>query len=76
MKFEEIVMPDSVRKEALQILSDIERTGDLLELTRIGGIAEGFAIGVCCVGALRPMDLDALEIIFTQAVDRKMMEVR
>lgn len=75
MNFEKIVMPDSVRKEALQILSDIERADDLLEVTRMGGIAEGFAMGVGCVGAVRPIELDALEIIFTQAFDRRLAEV-
>ncbi|MCS3471228.1 hypothetical protein M2401_004990 [Pseudomonas sp. JUb42] len=35
-------------------------------------MTQEFMIGVTCLKALRPLDADALEIMFSQAIDRKM----
>ncbi|WP_434681390.1 hypothetical protein J3P77_09740 [Pseudomonas sp. R1-18] len=76
MTLDKVVMPDMVRKEVNRILSDIELADGVIELTHLGGIAEGFARGLTCVGAMRAADIDAMEIAFSQAFDRRMAELR
>lgn len=76
MTLDKVVMPDVVRKEVNKILTDIERADGVIELTHLGGIAEGFARGLTSVGAMRSSDIDALEIAFSQAFDRRMTELR
>lgn len=75
MTLDKVVMPDVVRKEVNKILTSIERADGVIELTHLGGIAEGFARGLTCVGAMRSADIDALEIAFSQAFDRRMAEL-
>jgi hypothetical protein len=76
MTLDKVVMPDVVRKEVTKILTDIERADGVIELTHLGGIAEGFARGMACIAAMRAADIDALEIAFSQAFDRRMAELR
>jgi hypothetical protein len=75
MTLDKVVMPDVVRKEVNKILADIERADGVIELTHLGGIAEGFARGMTCIAAMRLADIDALEIAFSQAFDRRMAEL-
>jgi hypothetical protein len=75
MTLDKVVMPDVIRKEVNKILTDIEGADGVIELTHLGGIAEGFARGLTCVGAMRPADIDSLEIAFSQAFDRRMIEL-
>lgn len=76
MTLDKVAMPDVIRKEVNKILTDIERADGVIDLTHLGGIAEGFARGLTCVGAMRAADIDALEIAFSQAFDRRMAELR
>lgn len=76
MTLDKIVMPEVVRKEVTKILTDIERADGVIELTHLGGIAEGFARGIACIAAMRAADIDTLEIAFSQAFDRRMAELR
>ncbi len=76
MTLDNVVMPDVVRKEVNKILTDIKRADGVIELTHLGGIAEGFARGLTCVGAMRAADIDALEIAFSKTFDRRMTELR
>jgi hypothetical protein len=72
MTLEEMNIPPSIKKEAADLIRRIELAEGLLELSTVGGMTEGFMIGVTCLKALRPADADALEILFSQAIDRKM----
>jgi hypothetical protein len=72
MTLEEMNIPPSIKKEAADLLRRIELADGLLELSTAGGMTEGFMIGLTCLKALRPSDADALEVMFSQAIDRKM----
>jgi hypothetical protein len=74
MTLEEMNIPASIKKEAADLIRRIELADGLLELSTAGGMTEGFMIGVTCLKALRPLDADALEILFSQAIDRKMAQ--
>jgi hypothetical protein len=65
-----------VKKEAIDLLHRIEQADGLFELTSAGGMAEGFMKGINCLKALPPSDADALDILFSRALDRKMALVR
>jgi hypothetical protein len=71
MTLEEMNIPASIKKEAADLIHRIELAEGLLELSTAGGMTEGFMIGVTCLKALHPADADALEIMFSQAIDRK-----
>jgi hypothetical protein len=73
MTLEEMNIPAVIKKEAADLIRRIELADGLLELSTVGGMTEGFMIGVTCLKALRPADADALEIMFSQAIDRKMV---
>ena len=73
MTLEEMNIPAVIKKEAADLIRRIELAEGLLELSTVGGMTEGFMIGVTCLKALRPGDADALEIMFSQAIDRKMV---
>lgn len=72
MTLDEMNIPAVIKKEAADLIRRIEVAEGLLELSTAGGMTEGFMIGVTCLKALRPSDADALEIMFSQAIDRKM----
>jgi hypothetical protein len=72
MTLEEMNIPASIKKEAADLIRRIELADGLLELSTAGGMTEGFMIGVTCLKALRPSDADALEVMFSEAIDRKM----
>jgi hypothetical protein len=72
MTLEEMNIPAVIKKEAADLIRRIELAEGLLELSTVGGMTEGFMIGVTCLKALRPADADALEVMFSQAIDRKM----
>jgi hypothetical protein len=72
MTLEEMNIPPSIKKEAADLIRRIELADGLLDLSTAGGMTEGFMIGVTCLKALRPSDADALEVMFSQAIDRKM----
>ena len=76
MTLDEMNIPPVIKKEAADLMRRVELTDGLLELATAGGMAEGFMIGINCLKALRPNDVDALEILFSQAMDRKMREAR
>jgi hypothetical protein len=72
MTLEEMNIPASIKMEAADLIRRIDLADGLLELSTVGGMTEGFMIGMTCLKALRPLDADALEIMFSQALDRKM----
>lgn len=72
MTLEEMNIPAVIKTEAADLIRRIELAEGLLELSTVGGMTEGFMIGVTCLKALRPADADALEIMFSQAIDQKM----
>jgi hypothetical protein len=74
MTLEEMNIPAVIKKEAADLIRRIELAEGPLELSTVGGMTEGFMIGVTCLKALRPSDADALEILFSQAIDRKMAQ--
>jgi hypothetical protein len=74
MTLEEMNMPAVVKKEAADLIRRIELAEGLLELSTAGGMTEGFMIGVTCLKALRPVDAEALELMFSQAIARKMAQ--
>jgi len=76
MTLDEMNIPPVIKKEAADLIRRIELADGLLELATAGGMTEGFVIGINCLKALRPNDVDALEILFSQAMDRKMAEAR
>jgi hypothetical protein len=74
MTLEEMNMPAVIKKEAADLIRRIELAEGLLELSTAGGMTEGFMIGVTCLKALRPVDAEALELMFSQAIARKMAQ--
>jgi hypothetical protein len=74
MTLEEMNMPAVIKKEAADLIRRIELAEGLLELSTAGGMTEGFVIGVTCLKALRPVDAEALELMFSQAIARKMAQ--
>ena len=76
MTLDQITMPDAVRSEVNGILIEIADAEGVLELSRLGGITEGFSLGLGCSGAMDAAAVDALERIFTQAIGRRMADLR
>jgi hypothetical protein len=76
MTLDQITMPDAVRSQVNSILVEIADAEGVLELSRLGGITEGFSMGLGCSGAMAVSEVDALEMIFTQAIGRRMADLR
>jgi len=76
MTLEEMNIPSSIKDEAADIIKRIEESTGILDATMAGGIAEGFLLGLICLKALRPKDIDQLEILFSQTTDKKMAALR
>ena len=76
MTLDEMNIPPVIKKEAADLIRRIEMADGLLELATAGGMTDGFVICINCMKLMRPNDLDALEILFSQAMDRKMGEAR
>lgn len=68
--------PGIHKEEAADLIRRIELAYGLLELATVGGMTEGFVIGINCIKAMHPNDVDALEILFSQALDKRMAEAR
>jgi hypothetical protein len=76
MTLEEMNIPPEIKKEAADLIRRIELADGLLELATAGGMTDGFIICINCLRFMRPKDVDELEILFSQAMDRKMAEAR
>lgn len=76
MTLDQINMPDAVRSQVNSILIEIADAEGVLELSRLGGITEGFSMGLGCSGAMEVTEVDALEMILTQAIGRRMADLR
>jgi hypothetical protein len=72
MTLEEMNIPLSIKTQAADIIKRIEQSTGMLDATMAGGIAEGFVLGIVCLKAMWPEDIDQLETLFSQASDRKM----
>jgi hypothetical protein len=76
MTLEEMNIPQSIKDKAADIIKRIEHSTGIIDTTLAGGIAEGFVLGIICLRAMRPKDIDQLEILFCQATDLKLAELR
>lgn len=76
MTLEQIALPDAVRLQADGILIDIGHAEGVLELARLGGIVEGFALGLSSAQALPGRAVDALESALTRAINARMAALR
>jgi hypothetical protein len=76
MTLDQIAIPDALRLQVQSILRDIGEADGVLELTRLGGIAEGFSLALSCSGALPAVGLDALEHLFNRAIGNRMADLR
>ncbi|BAP45319.1 hypothetical protein NJC40_17085 [Pseudomonas sp. 21LCFQ02] len=76
MSLPDLLIPDAVKTEAIQILADIERADGVLEMSRLAGVAEGFTLGLACSQGLAQAELDTLERVFSSSVSRRMAVLR
>lgn len=76
MSLPDLLIPDAVKTEAIQILADIERADGVLEMSQLAGVAEGFTRALTCSQALPQAELDTLERVFNSAVSRRMGVLR
>ncbi|MDB5995285.1 MAG: hypothetical protein JWP42_2421 [Pseudomonas sp.] len=76
MTLEEMNIPPEIKREAADIIKRIEHSTKIIDATLAIGIAEGFILGLTCLRAMRPKDIDQLEILFSQAADDKMATLR
>ncbi|SHM62765.1 hypothetical protein SAMN05216593_1027 [Pseudomonas asturiensis] len=76
MKLEEMDIAPEIKAQAAELVRRVEQSDGLLELATAGGVTEGFLIGLGFLGTLRPRDIDALDNLFNQAMERKMAEAR
>jgi hypothetical protein len=76
MTFERITLPEPLRVQANSILDEIGQAEGVLELTRLGGIVEGLALGLRCTRAMAAPDVDALEAALSRAIDARMGALR
>ena len=76
MTLERITLPDALRVQANSILNEIGHAEGVLELTRLGGIVEGLALGLQCARAMSAPDVDALETELSRAIDDRMAALR
>lgn len=74
MTLEELDVAQTVKKEAADLVRRISVAEGLLELSTLAGMTEGFIIALNCLKVLQPSQTDALERIFSQAIDRKMAQ--
>ncbi|MGV8860735.1 MAG: hypothetical protein ACOH2O_04230 [Pseudomonas sp.] len=72
MTLEEMNIPLPIKIQAADIITRIEQSTGIIDATMAGGIAEGFVLGIVCLKAMQPKDIDQLETLFSQASDRKM----
>ncbi|WP_397448108.1 hypothetical protein [Pseudomonas sp. NA-150] len=76
MTLEEMIIPQAIKTEAADIIKRIEQATGVIDATMAGGIAEGFVLAIICLEAMRAKDIDELEILFSQATDKKMATLR
>jgi hypothetical protein len=65
----EMTLPALVRQEVEILLGAIMRAVTTDEAERAGIRAEGFVLGIERLRALRPADIEALYLVFEQAVE-------
>jgi hypothetical protein len=75
MTLDEMNIQAAVKTEAKDLLRRIEQANGLLEFATVGGVIEGFLIGISCANAATAVDVDALDVIFMGALDRQMFKV-
>jgi hypothetical protein len=75
MTIEEMNIPEIIKKEAADMIRRIEQAATPLELSIAGAAAEGFMIGINCLKAMVPKDVDTLEVIFSVAIDLRAVEL-
>lgn len=76
MSYEQITLSEAVRSRVSSILTDIREAEGVLELAHLGGVAEGFAMALSCGDSLMTADIDAIEHVFTRAINARMAALR
>lgn len=76
LTLEALNIPSAVKTEAASLLRQIETAQGVLELATAGGMTQGFVAGLNCLNALTDEHAQALEDIFSAALDQKMAQAR
>jgi hypothetical protein len=72
---DDMVLPALVRQEIDSLLGAIKRATTHDDAERAGIRAEGFVLGIERLRALRPADIEALYLVFEQAVELRCGEL-
>jgi hypothetical protein len=70
------MMADDVNKALDFIVAGVDEAEGVFDLTRLGGMAEGFAMGLNCMKSMQAAEIEQVEILLTQAFDRRIAELR
>ncbi|MDB6051225.1 MAG: hypothetical protein JWR17_3971 [Pseudomonas sp.] len=72
---DDMALPTLVRQEVESLLDTIKRSSGREGAERAGLRAEGFVLGIERLRALRPADIEALYLVFEQAVELRCGEL-
>jgi hypothetical protein len=72
MIIDDLVLPDPIKHQIKRLLSHIERSESVAQAIRTSARAEGFALGLETLHALRLGDVENLYLAFEVALEERM----
>ncbi|MDB5984226.1 MAG: hypothetical protein JWQ69_5241 [Pseudomonas sp.] len=72
MIIDDLVIPDPIKHQLKRLLSHIERSDSVAQAIRTSARAEGFALGLETLNALRLGDVENLYLAFEMALEERM----
>lgn len=72
MNLDTYPMPPDVRKQAKRLLDQIQKAEAAIEAVRIGGVAEGFVLGMGTLKAIPEDTLENMDVLFSKATDERL----
>jgi hypothetical protein len=72
MIIDDLVIPDPIKHQIKRLLSHIERSESVAQAIRTSARAEGFALGLETLNALRLGDVENLYLAFEMALEERM----
>lgn len=75
MNLDTYPMPPDVRKQAKRLLDQIQNSESMIHCVKCGSRAEGFVLGMATLKAIPDDTLENLDMLFSQATDKRLVEL-
>jgi hypothetical protein len=69
------LLPFDVRKQATRLLDLIQNAESMTQANRNDAVAEGFVLGMSTLKFMHAQTLEQLDLLFSQAIDKRLVEL-